>query len=123
MGRVLQMHESEAGHSLSNAELEAMAWNEVGCHKARCKRKCDGNCSDCTFGQGHLLMNTVDPFQRMVINDRADRHIMNQMTTPGQVLSDIFEVLVYIFCTAICVGGFALIIIGIAKAGRYAQWW
>ena len=119
---VLKMN-CEGSCILSNAELEAMAWNEVGCHKLKSKYKCDGNCSECTFGQGHLLMNTVDPFQRMVINDRTDRHIMHQMMTPGQFFSKAFDVLVYLFCAVVSVGVFVLIALGIMKAGRYAQWW
>lgn len=119
MGRVLQMHESGDGHTLSNAEIEAIAWNEVGCHKLKRKGKCAGACNSCPFGQGHSLMNSVDPFQRMVINDRTDRHIMNLMITP----SDVFDKIVEITTTLFVIGCFTLIGIGIYKAGRYAQWW
>lgn len=119
MGRVLQMYESEAGHMLSNAELEAMAWNEVGCHNTKRKGKCTGQCNSCVYGQGHALMNAVDPFQRMVINDRADRHIMSQMVT----LEDVTDKIIEFLAGAFAVGFFTLIGVGIYKAGRYAQWW
>ncbi len=50
MGRVLQMHESGAGHTLSNAELEAMAWNEVMCHDRKKRGKCTRECNECPYG-------------------------------------------------------------------------
>ncbi|MBP5463869.1 MAG: hypothetical protein J6Y13_01635 [Treponema sp.] len=115
MGRVLQMYESEAGHMLSNAELEAMAWNEVMCYDRKKRGKCTRECISCPYGEGHALMNSVDPFQRMVINDRADRHIMSTMRPP----IDIGETILGVISAVGCI----FMLWFFWKVGRLAQWW
>ncbi len=60
-------------------------------------------------------MNSVDPFQRMVINDRADRHIMSTMRPPIDIGETILGV--------IGVAGWIFMFWVFWKVGRLAQFW
>lgn len=91
------------GVRLSYAELKAMAINEANCSLNQRKRKCGNNlaqCQRCPYGHGHLLYNSVDPYQRLQLD---------QMTSYNEYLH--YHAKADDIASAICYGFFFLVVL------------
>ena len=89
------------GRQLSRAELDALARNEANCSCNQKKHHCGfsrDECEQCPFGEGHLLYNTVDPYQRVWMNQKADYYegLNKEIILPDWVESFISIIIMFL---------------------------
>ena len=99
----------DGGIQLTYGELKALAWQEAVCAHTRRKNKgrCGHNinqCRQCPCGHAHLMYNSVNDCQRLVLDQQANAYeYMLVRDDRDSVIGVIWAIILVGISVAICI--------------------
>lgn len=98
---VIEMPEQIDGDQRSIGELCAVAHYEQACLNRQKKKKCNGDCKSCPYGEAHRLKGALDPYQRVWVDYQVERQEVASKATIDDVMDCIGDIVALLILAAL----------------------